>query len=74
MALVCKAPPGENAVLVESDPARFFMPSYVGPRGWIGLRLDTEAVDWDEVAELVLDGYRLVAPKWLTRSHVDKQP
>ena len=73
VALVCKAPPGENAVRIEADPIRFFMPSYVGPRGWVGFRLDTESVDWDEVADLVLVSYRLVAPKRLARTHFDNQ-
>ena len=56
-----KAPPGAQEVLVAADPARFFVPPYVGPRGWIGLRL--EAARWDEVAGHVLTSYRLIAPK-----------
>ena len=65
VALLCKAPPGENAGLVASDPHRFYLPRYVGKRGWVGLRLDLQDVDWGEVAELVADSYRLVAPKRL---------
>ena len=60
----CKAPPGDQEVLVASDPNRFFIPQYVGSKGWIGVRLDA-GVDWDEVAELVEDSYRLIAPKRL---------
>ena len=41
------------------------MPSYVGPRGWVALRLDTPKVDWDEVADLVTEAYLLAAPKRL---------
>jgi len=41
------------------------LPSYIGPRGWIALRLDSGKVDWDEVAELVVGSYRLIAPKRL---------
>ncbi len=63
-SLWCKAPPGAQAVLVGADPARFFVPPYVGHRGWIGLRLDV-AVAWDEVADLVADSYRMTAPKRL---------
>ena len=63
-SLWCKAPPGAQAVLVGADPARFFVPPYVGHRGWIGLRLD-DGVDWDEVADLVADSYRMTAPKRL---------
>jgi predicted DNA-binding protein (MmcQ/YjbR family) len=64
-ALCCKAPPGESAELIAADPARFFRPSYLGGKGWVSLRLDLGEVDWDEVAELVLDSYRLIAPKRL---------
>jgi len=61
-----KAPPGGQRELVGTDPERFFVPPYLGPRGWVGVWLD-RPVDWDEVAELVTDGYRLAAPKRLVR-------
>jgi hypothetical protein len=60
----CAAPPGAQAALVGSDPRRFFVPPYVGHRGWLGVRLDVP-IDWDEIAEIVLDAYRTVAPKRL---------
>jgi phosphoribosylglycinamide formyltransferase-1 len=62
VAVLCKVAQGENADLVASDPHRFYLPKYVGKRGWVGLRLDRQDVDWGEVAELVADSYRLVAP------------
>jgi phosphoribosylglycinamide formyltransferase-1 len=65
VAVLCKTPPGENAGLVASDPHRFYLPRYVGKRGWVALRLDLQDVDWGEVAELVADSYRLVAPRRL---------
>ena len=65
MAIHCKAAPGEQAALVASDPATFFVPAYLGAKGWIGCRLDLPRVDWAEVEELVVDSYRLVAPKRL---------
>ena len=64
-ALNCKAPAGAQEALLAADPERFFVPAYLGPRGWIGVRLDLPEVDWAEVAELVWDSYRLVAPKRL---------
>lgn len=64
LALWCKAAPGVQAALVGSNPERFFVPPYVGPRGWIGLRLDV-AVDWDEVRDVITESYRLSAPKRL---------
>jgi hypothetical protein len=65
VAVLCKAAQGENAALVAADPHRFYLPRYVGKRGWVGLRLDLQDVDWGEVAELVADSYRLVAPRRL---------
>jgi predicted DNA-binding protein (MmcQ/YjbR family) len=62
--LTCKAPPGSQTILVGADPERFFVPPYVGHRGWIGVRLDNK-VDWREVAELVRRSYRMTAPKKL---------
>lgn len=52
--------------LIASAPERFFKPPYLGPKGWVGVPLDT-ATRWDEVAELLTDGYRLAAPKRLVR-------
>jgi predicted DNA-binding protein (MmcQ/YjbR family) len=63
--LVCKAAPGRNQELVDRDPARHYLPSYLHHRGWIGFRLDTAAVDWDDAAGLVLESYLLVAPRRL---------
>ncbi|MGA2131284.1 MAG: MmcQ/YjbR family DNA-binding protein [Bryobacteraceae bacterium] len=60
-----KVLPGDNAALSSAQPERFYMPAYIGPRGWVALRLDRGAVDWEEVAELVACSYRLVAPKRL---------
>ena len=65
VAVDCKAPPGMQAELVSRDPDRYHVPAYLGAKGWVGLRLDLEEVDWDEVEELVIDSYRLVAPKRL---------
>ena len=62
----CKAPPGVQELLVETDPTRFFVPPYVGHHGWVGVYLDV-ALDWDEIADLVDDSYRMTAPKWLSR-------
>ena len=63
-SVICKAPPGVQAVLVGADPARFFVPSYVGHKGWIGVRLDGEA-DWAELAALIRRSYRMTAPRRL---------
>lgn len=67
ISLWCKAPPGSQEILIGAAPERFFVPPYVGRKGWIGLRLDDDP-DWDEVAEVVKRSYRLIAPKRLARS------
>ena len=66
LALWVAAPPGVQAQLAEQEPDRFFVPPYVGHRGWLGVRLDVD-VDWDEVAGIVEDSYRQVAPKTLVK-------
>jgi hypothetical protein len=64
MGLICAAPPGVQAQLVDEEPDRFYVPAYVGHRGWIGVRLDRN-VDWTEIREILADAYRCVAPKTL---------
>ena len=65
VAVTCKTLPGDNVALAAAQPERFYLPAYIGPKGWVALRLDIGAVDWDEVAELVVGSYLLVAPKRL---------
>ena len=67
-AISCKAPPGAQEALIESNPARFYRPAYVGSKGWIGIRFDG-GVDWDEVAFLVQQSYEMTAPKKLLKEH-----
>ncbi|MBJ8340631.1 MmcQ/YjbR family DNA-binding protein [Antrihabitans sp. YC3-6] len=58
------APVGAQQDWVERDPNRFFVPPYVGGRGWVGVYLDVEQ-DWDDIADIIEDAYRAVAPKSL---------
>jgi hypothetical protein len=60
----CAAPPGVQQGLLAERPDRFFRPPYVGGRGWLGVYLDVP-VDWQEIAEIVTDAYREVAPRKL---------
>ena len=64
LALWVAAAPGVQAEQVDEEPDRFFVPPYVGHRGWLGVRLD-RSPDWDEVAGICADAYRQVAPKTL---------
>lgn len=50
--------------MLRAEPERFFVPPYVGPSGWIGVYLD-RSPDWNEIADLLQDSYRLTAPKRL---------
>ncbi len=64
LAFWCAAPDGFQRMLVEAEPDRFFIPPYVGHRGWLGVRLDVP-VDWDEIRAIVEGAYREVAPRRL---------
>jgi hypothetical protein len=61
LAIWCAAPEGAQTAMIGADPERFFRPPYVGPSGWIGVRLDVRP-DWDEIAGIIEDAYRHVAP------------
>jgi hypothetical protein len=63
-AVWIKATAPNQGLMIQASPDRFFKPPYVGPSGWIGVWLDGEP-DWDEIALLLRDGYRMVAPKRL---------
>jgi hypothetical protein len=64
LAFWCAAAAGVQEELVAQDPERFFRPPYVGHRGWLGVYLDVP-LDWSELAEIVTDAYRAIAPKKL---------
>jgi hypothetical protein len=65
VSVTAKVIRGDNTALVAANPARFYLPMYLGSSGWVALRLDVGEIDWDEVAELVIGSYRLLAPKSL---------
>jgi hypothetical protein len=65
--LTCAAGQGAQAILVGADPERFFVPKYVGHRGWLGVRLDLR-IDWDELEGIVEDAFVEVAPARLVEA------
>jgi predicted DNA-binding protein (MmcQ/YjbR family) len=65
VGFTCKVLPGENNALIAAQPDRFYPPAYLASRGWVALRLDRGTIDWDEVKELLLGSYALIAPKRL---------
>lgn len=68
VAVCCKAALGENVDRVSRAPERYYLPAYIGPRGWFGLRLDLPHIDWSEVAAIVESSYRLTAPRTLVKA------
>jgi predicted DNA-binding protein (MmcQ/YjbR family) len=65
---------GENVDLARQRPAQFYLPAYIGPRGWVGVRLDVPKVSWDDVASFIASSFAIVAPKTLAaaaRRNVD---
>ncbi len=74
VAVCVKTRLGENGDLARERPSEFYLPAYIGPRGWVGFRLDVPSVSWDEVASLVASSFAIVAPKTLAaaaRRNVD---
>ena len=65
IAFSCKSTLNEQRRLIRSDAETFFVPAYVGPRGWIGIRLDLDDVDWETVNELVRRAYQSTGPRKL---------
>jgi hypothetical protein len=65
VALNCKTAPGVNDTLARVVSDRFFIPKYVGARGWLGLWLDLPQVDWTQIEDVITEAYRLVAPRAL---------
>ena len=65
IAFTCKSTLSEQRRLVKDDPTSFFVPAYLGSKGWIAIRLDLEEVDWETVSELARRAYQDVAPRKL---------
>lgn len=55
----------EQEMLIEADPDLYYRPAYLAPSGWIGIRLDGDAVDWDHIADRIAASWRMVAPRRL---------
>jgi hypothetical protein len=67
VSVCCKVLSGDNDRLIDGNPRKFYMPAYIGPRGWVALRVDRATVDWSEVQELLRGSYEQMAPKKLVR-------
>jgi hypothetical protein len=69
LALWCAAPEGMQAALVAGEPEHYFVPPYVGHRGWVGVHLD-RGLDWNEIAGAIEEAYLAVAPKRLAEEAI----
>ena len=65
IAFCCKSSLSEQRRLIRDDSESFFVPAYLGSRGWIAIRLDLNGVDWDTVSELAQRAYQSIAPRKL---------
>lgn len=66
---VCvKSELGEHIDRSTRHHERYYLPAYIGKRGWFGLYLNRDAIDWVDVGSVIEISYRLVAPKTLHRS------
>jgi hypothetical protein len=65
IAFCCKSTPSEQRRMVRDDPESFFVPAYLGSKGWVAIRLDLDEVDWETVSELARRAYQDVAPRKL---------
>jgi hypothetical protein len=65
ISLVCKSNPSDQRRMIRTDAETFFVPDYLGAKGWLGIRLDLVEVDWDAVTESLRRAYQDLAPKKL---------
>lgn len=65
VAIVKTAGRDEQAMLIEMDPDCYYSPPYLGPSGWVAMRLDRDDIDWDRVADRIAISWELVAPRRL---------
>jgi predicted DNA-binding protein (MmcQ/YjbR family) len=65
IAVACKSTKLRQAELVKSSPKHFYLPAYMAHQGWVGMRLDVQPVDWEQVTSLLMEAFRLQATKKL---------
>src|SRR5437764_11370497 len=71
--ITLKADPAERvALLAQGEP--FYVPPYVGGKGWVGVRTTHPRTDWEEIAELIATSYCLIAPKRLAEEITTPPP
>jgi hypothetical protein len=73
LAIWCAAPPGAQEMLVSAAPQTYFVPPYVGHRGWLGVHLN-RGIEFDELTGVIEDAYLTVAPKKLAEAALAQPP
>jgi predicted DNA-binding protein (MmcQ/YjbR family) len=65
VAVCCRSELGENVDRAGREPDRFYLPAYIGKRGWFGIRLDHASIDWEDVERAIEHSWRLAASRSL---------
>lgn len=65
VAFTCKSSLSDQRRFIKEDPETFFVPAYLGSRGWIAIRLDLDGVDWETISALARRAYQDTAPRKL---------
>ena len=65
IAFCCKSTLNDQRRQVREDPVNFFVPPYLGPKGWIAIRLDSDELDWELIADFARRAYQALAPRKL---------
>jgi len=65
IAFCCKSNLSEQRRLIRHDPETFFVPAYLGARGWVAIRLDLDDVDWETLTQLARRAFQSTAPRKL---------
>ncbi len=65
VAFCCKSNLSEQRRQVRNDPETFFVPPYLGQKGWIAIRLDSDEIDWEVVEQFARNAYQALAPRKL---------
>lgn len=68
VSICVKSELGENVNRASAHPALYYLPPYIGKKGWFGIHVDCGLIDWNDVEGAVRLSYRLAAPKSLLKS------
>ena len=67
VSICVKSELGENVDRAGAHPDLYYLPPYIGKKGWFGIRVDRGVIDWTDIAGAVRLSYGQVAPKTLLK-------